>query len=90
MAPNRNQPKLYTARSQFWFGQLLFKPIDMGGRALDEGDPILASHPHMFEEYHPRTRDYGQESPERPTRIARIEAPEEVPAKREPAHTHPH
>jgi hypothetical protein len=50
---------IYTARSQFWFGNLFFKPIDRGGRAIEEGDPMLKSHPAMFEPYAPNVRNYA-------------------------------
>jgi len=49
---------IYTARSQFWAGDLFFKPIDKGGRAIEEGDPVLRKLKHMFEPYAPRTRSY--------------------------------
>lgn len=49
---------LYTARSQFWLGDRLFKPIKMGGRPVEEGDPILRTHKAMFEPYTPKVRDY--------------------------------
>lgn len=89
MPTQKKEPKVYTARSQFWVGNTFFKPIDSGGRALDEGDPMLTTHHHMFEEYHPRTRDYGQPEVVRNTRIARIEGPaEELPVS--VPHTHPH
>lgn len=51
---------IYTARSQFWIGNTLFKPIAMGGRPVDEGDPILRTHKGMFEPYVPKVRNYGQ------------------------------
>jgi hypothetical protein len=49
---------VYTAKSQFWVGDSFFRPIDMGGRAIEDGDPILESHPGLFEPYAPRVRTY--------------------------------
>jgi hypothetical protein len=60
--PRTAQPSqvIYTAKSQFWWGDLFFKPIEMGGRAIEEDDPILRSEIKIhFEPYNPRTRRYG-------------------------------
>ena len=54
---------IYTAKSQFWLGDSLFKPIDQGGRAVEEGDPILKKLAAHFEIYQPRTRDYPKKQP---------------------------
>lgn len=50
--------QLYTARSQFWHGDLLFKPVEHGGRPVEAGDPILKRLQHMFVPYTPKVRDY--------------------------------
>jgi hypothetical protein len=50
--------QLYTAKSQFWLGESLYRPIDMGGRAIEEGDPILKKLPDRFALYEPRVREY--------------------------------
>jgi hypothetical protein len=56
---NRVAPrKLYTARSQTWVGNTLFRPVRLGGNPIEEGDPILQSHPHLFEPYEPRVHPY--------------------------------
>jgi hypothetical protein len=89
MATQTKAKTIYTARSQFWVADTFFKPIDQGGRAIEDGDPILKTHKERFEEYQPRTRDFGQPGTERKsTVIARLEAPpEDEPSE---AHTHPH
>ena len=47
---------VYTATSQFWLDNEFFKPIALGGRAIEEGDPILRKLPAKFERYQPKTR----------------------------------
>lgn len=87
--PTQSKTKtIYTARSQFWVGDSFFKPIDQGGRAIEDGDPVLKTHKDRFELYQPRTRDFGQPEIRKDTVIARLEAPPEDDAA-EP-HTHPH
>ena len=50
---------IYTAKSQFWHGETLFKPIDKGGRAIEEGDPVLKGKlAERFEVYAPNVRNY--------------------------------
>lgn len=49
---------IFTAKSQFWYGDLFFKPISMGGRAVEEGDPVLKRLPGRFEPYAPHVRNY--------------------------------
>ena len=50
---------IYTAKSQFWHGETFFKPIEKGGRAIEEGDPVLKGPlADRFEPYNPKVRDY--------------------------------
>ena len=50
--------QVYTAKSQFWWGDMLFRPVDKGGRPVEAGDPILKSLAHMFVPYTPKVREY--------------------------------
>jgi hypothetical protein len=56
--PNKTDKRIYTAKSQFWVGESMYRPIDQGGRAIEEGDPILERLADRFEVYQPRVRDY--------------------------------
>ena len=58
MPPKADLTTLYTARSQSWVGNTLFRPVRLGGRPVEAGDPILKTHPHLFEPYVPRVHDY--------------------------------
>ncbi len=82
---------IYTAKSQFWVGNTFFKPIDMGGRAIAEGDPILGTHAARFEPYRPDTREYSGQVRDatKSTVIAQLEAATAAPGEAR-AHTHPH
>lgn len=56
--PTKAEPKLFTARSQSWVGNTLFRPVRLGGRPVESGDPILETHPHLFEPYVPKVHEY--------------------------------
>lgn len=62
--PPTTAKQLYTARSQFWYGDQLFRPVEQGGRPLEAGDPLLQKLKHMFVPYTPQVRDYpGRKTP---------------------------
>ncbi len=56
---SRTAPRLYTAKSQYWVGDILLKPARLGGHVLEEGDPFLANYPDLFEPYNPTVREYA-------------------------------